>query len=71
MNKPLNITFKITKEHLNKTKEVFVTFYHIDAIYPSVAGNAVIVSGGKEWNATSTYEEIWEKLKHRIDEVNS
>jgi len=71
MSKPLNITFEIDVPVDNKKLQGPVTFYHIDAVYPSELGNAIIVSGGKEWHATSTYPEIWEKIKKRLDEVNS
>lgn len=67
MSKSLNITFEIldTKQ---ETKPV--TFYHIDALTIKDS-HAVIISGGKEWVATASYETIWEKLKKHIDEVNS
>ena len=67
MSKPLNITFEIT--NTKETKPV--TFYHIDALTSKEGGYAVILSGGKEWVATASYETIWEKLKKRIDEINS
>lgn len=66
MSKPLNITFQIA----DKTEIKPVTFYHIDAI-TSKGDNTVIVSGGKEWLAVASYEEIWEKLKRHIDESAS
>lgn len=67
MSKPLNITFEILD---TKQESKPVTFYHIDAL--TIKGpNAVIISGGKEWVATASYETIWEKLKKRIDEINS
>jgi hypothetical protein len=73
MSQNINITFEVRIPTDNKLKTVPgpVTFYSIDALYPGDFGNAVIVSGGKEWHATSTYAEIWEKLKKHIDESNS
>lgn len=71
MSKPLNITFEILDtEATNRRKPV--TFYYIDAltVHPSES-YAIIISGGKEWTATASYEEIWEKLKKRFDEINS
>lgn len=67
MSKNLNITFQITNE--NETKPV--TFYSIDAITSKGDNRTVIISGGKEWVATASYEEIWEKLKKHINEINS
>jgi hypothetical protein len=64
MSKSLNITFEIVKNDHSK----FVTFYNIDAIYPSDSNKAVIISGGKEWFATASYPEVWEKLKKLQDE---
>lgn len=66
MNKPLNITFEILDTKQTKP----VTFYHIDALTVKDS-HAVIISGGKEWTATASYEEIWEKIKRRLDEINS
>ena len=69
MSKPFNITFEVLdKETLDKKN--LVTFYHIDAI-TSKDNFAVIISGGKQWYATATYEEIWEKVKKHLDEINS
>ena len=67
MNKNLNITFEITTSKTTKS----VTFYHIDAIYPSDTDKAIIISGGKEWYATASYPEVWEKLKKLQDESAS
>jgi ribosomal silencing factor RsfS len=67
MNNPLNITFEVLDEESANNKTL-VTFYHIDAI-TSKGNSAVIISGGKQWHATATYEEIWEKLKKRFDEI--
>ena len=71
MNKSLNITFEVLdSESTDKRKHV--TFYHIDALTVHSSGTyAVIISGGKEWIATASYEEIWEKLKRRLDEINA
>jgi hypothetical protein len=66
--KPMNITFEIRVPVDGKPLKTLVTFYHIDAIYSSKWNNAVIVSGGKEWEATSTYGEIWDKIKKHLDE---
>lgn len=67
MDKPLNITFEVLDEESSNNKNL-VTFYHIDAI-TSKGNSAVIISGGKQWQATATYEEIWEKLKKHLDEI--
>jgi len=71
MSKNLNITFQVKLPIKNKSEVGSVTFYSIDALYPGEFGNAVIVSGGKEWHATSTYPEIWEKLKRHMNESAS
>lgn len=68
MSKPLNITFEILD---TKQESKPVTFYHIDALTSKEGGYAVIISGGKEWVATASYEIIWEKIKKRLDEINS
>lgn len=67
MSKNLNITFEIID---NKQESKPVTFYHIDALTIKNS-NAVIISGGKEWIATASYEIIWEKIKRRLDEINA
>jgi hypothetical protein len=67
MTTPMNITFEV-KIQDNLEHTVPVTFYHIDAIHPSETNHAVIISGGKEWHATSTYPEIWDKIKKHLDE---
>jgi uncharacterized protein YlzI (FlbEa/FlbD family) len=67
MSKYLNVTFEILSSAQTPVK---VTFYHIEALATD-GKHAVIISGGKEYVATSTYEEIWEKLKKHMDEVNS
>lgn len=64
ISKPMNITFEIVT---NKEDTKLVTFYSIDAL-TSKGKNAVIISGGKEWLATSTYEELWEKIKNHLNE---
>lgn len=61
--KPMNITFEIIIDKNVKP----VTFYSIDAI-TSKGSNAVIISGGKEWIASISYGELWEKIKRHIDE---
>lgn len=61
--KPMNITFEIIIDKDIKP----VTFYSIDAI-TSKGSNAVIISGGKEWIASISYGELWEKIKRHIDE---
>lgn len=61
--KPMNITFEIIIDKDVKP----VTFYSIDAI-TSKGSNAVIISGGKEWIASISYGELWEKIKRHIDE---
>jgi hypothetical protein len=67
MSKTLNITFQITDAKETKP----VTFYHIDAITSKGDDRTIIVSGGKEWVAVASYGEIWEKIKRRLDEINS
>ena len=67
MNKYLNITFEILT---SKERPALVTFYHIEALATD-GKHAVIISGGREYVATASYEEIWEKLKKHMDEVNS
>lgn len=61
--KPMNITFEIIIDKNVKS----VTFYTIDAI-TSKGNNALIISGGREWIATSTYGELWDKIKRHLDE---
>lgn len=71
MSKSLNITFEVLDSDATDKRKP-VTFYHIDALTVHSSGSyAVIISGGKEWIANATYEEIWEKLKRRLDEINS
>jgi hypothetical protein len=66
----MNITFEVTiQDNLNTVTPV--TFYYIDAIYSDKSNHAIIVSGGKEWHATSTYPEIWDKIKKHLDENSS
>ena len=68
MSKSLNITFEILDKEITNQKKP-VTFYHIDALTVHSSGSyAVIISGGKEWVSTATYEEVWEKLKKLQDE---
>lgn len=64
---PFNITFEITDAKETKA----VTFYHIDAITSKGDNRTIIMSGGREWVATASYEEIWEKLKRHINESAS
>lgn len=48
----------------------FATFYSIDNITPIPEGkSAIIMSGGREYITTCTYEELWEKLKHHNEGV--
>lgn len=61
--KPMNITFEVIIDKDIKP----VTFYSIDAI-TSKGNNALIISGGKEWIASISYGELWEKIKRHIDE---
>lgn len=61
----MNITFEIIDNKNTKTPTP-VTFYHVDALTTD-GKHAVIISGGKEWCATVTYEEAWDKLKRHID----
>lgn len=71
MSKPLNITFEIL-DSKESTRRRPMTFYHIDAITPHPSGAyCIIISGGKDWTATASYEEIWEKLKKHMNESNT
>lgn len=61
--KPMNITFEVIIDKNIKP----VTFYNIDAI-TSKGNNALIISGGKEWVASISYGELWDKIKKHLDE---
>lgn len=66
----MNITLEIVAMDGKslKTKQP-VTFYSIDNITPIPEGkSAIIMSGGREYIASCTYEEIWEKLKRHKNE---
>jgi len=64
--KELNLTFEIKEKDSTRR----VTFYQIEAL-TSKGENAVIISGGREYVSTSTYGELWEMFKRKIDESNS
>jgi uncharacterized protein YlzI (FlbEa/FlbD family) len=61
----MNITLEIVgMDGKTLNKEQFATFYSIDSITAVPGGKtAIIMSGGREYIATCTYEELWEKLK--------
>ena len=61
----MNITLEITAMNgklLNTNQQA--TFYSIDSITPVPGGkSAIIMSGGREYISSCSYEELWEKLK--------
>jgi hypothetical protein len=61
----MNITLEITAmggKLLNSPQSA--TFYSIDNITIVPGGkSAIIMSGGREYIASCSYEELWEKLK--------
>lgn len=61
----MNITLEIVAMDGKSLKEKQpATFYSIDNIAPIPNGkSAIIMSGGREYITTCTYEELWEKLK--------
>jgi hypothetical protein len=61
----MNITLEIVAINgKSLTSKQPVTFYSIDNIAPIPGGkSAIIMSGGREYIASATYEELWEKLK--------
>lgn len=66
----MNITLEITAMNgkLLDSKQS-VTFYSIDNITPIPGGkSAIIMSGGREYIASCSYEELWEKLKRQHNE---
>lgn len=66
----MNITLEIVAMNGKslKTKQP-VTFYSIDNITPIPEGkSAIIMSGGREYISSATYEELWEKLKRHKNE---
>lgn len=66
----MNITLEIVAMNgeILKAKQP-VTFYSIDNITPVPGGkSAIIMSGGREYITTCTYEELWEKLKRHKNE---
>ena len=66
----MNITLEIVAMNGKtlQTKQP-VTFYSIDNITPIPEGkSAIIMSGGREYITTCTYEELWEKLKRHKNE---
>jgi hypothetical protein len=66
----MNITLEIVAMNgKSLTSKQPVTFYSIDNITPIPEGkSAIIMSGGREYITTCTYEELWEKLKRHINE---
>ena len=66
----MNITLEIVAMNgeILKAKQP-VTFYSIDNITSVPGGkSAIIMSGGREYITTCTYEELWEKLKRHKNE---
>lgn len=69
----MNITLEIVSmdEKLLKSQQP-ATFYSIDNITPVPGGkSAIIMSGGREYIASCSYEELWEKIKRQKDEGTS
>jgi uncharacterized protein YlzI (FlbEa/FlbD family) len=66
----MNITLEIVAMNgKSLTSKQPVTFYSIDNITPIPEGkSAIIMSGGREYITTCTYEELWEKLKRHKNE---
>jgi hypothetical protein len=61
----MNITLEIVSMdgQLLKSRQP-VTFYSIDNITPVPGGkSAIIMSGGREYIASCSYEELWDKIK--------
>lgn len=61
----MNITLEIVSMDgkLLKSQQP-VTFYSIDNITPVPGGkSAIIMSGGREYIASCSYEELWDKIK--------
>lgn len=61
----MNITLEIiTMEGKLLKSPQSATFYSIDNITPVPGGkSAIIMSGGREYIASCSYEELWEKIK--------
>jgi hypothetical protein len=69
----MNITLEIiaTEGKLLKSPQS-ATFYSIDNITPVPEGkSAIIMSGGREYIASCSYEELWDKIKRQKDEGTS
>jgi hypothetical protein len=66
----MNITLEIVAMNGKSLKSKQpVTFYSIDNITPiPESKSAIIMSGGREYITTCTYEELWEKLKRHSNE---
>lgn len=66
----MNITLEIVAMDGKSLKSKQpVTFYSIDNITPiPESKSAIIMSGGREYITTCTYEELWEKLKRHKNE---
>jgi uncharacterized protein YlzI (FlbEa/FlbD family) len=66
----MNITLEIVAMNGKslQTKQP-VTFYSIDNITTvPESKSAIIMSGGREYIASCSYEELWEKLKRHSNE---
>jgi hypothetical protein len=61
----MNITLEIVAMDGKSLKaKQLATFYHIDSITPlPESKSAIVMSGGREYVSSCTYEELWEKLK--------
>lgn len=62
----MNITIEIVAMDGKLLKvEQQATFYSIDNItpVPEAKKSVIIMSGGREYIASCSYEELWEKLK--------
>lgn len=61
----MNITIEIVAmDGKSLAARQFATFYSIDNITPlPESKSAIIMSGGREYISSATYEELWEKLK--------
>ncbi len=66
----MNITLEITAMNSKLLKSPqSATFYSIDSITTVPGGkSAIIMSGGREYIASCSYEELWEKLKRHSNE---
>lgn len=61
----MNITLEVQAMNGKLITNQSVTFYSIDNITPVPGSNksVIIMSGGREYIATCSYEELWDKIK--------